>query len=89
MIQEKCIYIHVTHYKSSCVHWRETGVQSISEIIIGLLPEEEYITYDTDDNKICIYYHLMYIHSSLEPIVGAGRPAEIWSRSSLLPTVYR
>ncbi len=24
------------------------------------------------------------IHSSLEPIVGASRPAEMWSRSSML-----
>ncbi len=36
---------------------------------------------DIDENNTCILLSDV-IHSSLEPIVGAGHPAETWSRLS-------
>ena len=64
----------------NCVH-SENSTKYISEIILGILQEDN--TDDTYENNTCFIIIIIIIHSSLEPIVGAGRPAETWSGSTL------
>ncbi len=58
----------------NCVH-SENSTKYISEIILGILQEDN--TDDTYENNTC--FSLMLYTA----IVGAGRPAETWSGSTL------